>query len=197
MLTAQGEVSTDRADRYLDQLVRHTSQMATLGAPANHRGGFAPTILRVESTDTGAIVDFDQGRCVLGVDTHNLTITVEAEGSDRLHQLQQLVTSRLETIGRRDNLAVRWDQPPPRPPRRRRTIILLVAAAVLAIAAHVAIGAAVLQAPQWTSFVADGLLVVILVKLAVVVILDFCTSCGGLSPGLLDFQDFLGCGWSG
>ncbi len=28
-------------------------------------------------------------------------------------------------------------------------------------------------------------------------ILDFCTSCGGLSPGLLDFEDFLGCRWSG
>lgn len=27
--------------------------------------------------------------------------------------------------------------------------------------------------------------------------LDFCTLCGGESPGLLDFQDFLGCGWSG
>jgi hypothetical protein len=27
--------------------------------------------------------------------------------------------------------------------------------------------------------------------------LDFCASCGCQSPGLLDFQDFLGCGWSG
>jgi hypothetical protein len=27
--------------------------------------------------------------------------------------------------------------------------------------------------------------------------LDFCTSCGGLSPGLLDLEDFLGCGRSG
>jgi len=27
--------------------------------------------------------------------------------------------------------------------------------------------------------------------------LGFCISCGGEGPGLLDFQDFLGCGWSG
>ena len=27
--------------------------------------------------------------------------------------------------------------------------------------------------------------------------LNFCMSCGGLCPSLLDLQDFLGCGWSG
>jgi hypothetical protein len=114
--TARTDVATERAGRYLVQLCEHlrqigsqTSHHTAHGAPAEaaepHR---PPRLRRVEWTDSHGVIEFAAGRCRLDATDDALALTLDADDADELHRMQELFKTRLETIGRRDNLAVRW-----------------------------------------------------------------------------------------
>jgi hypothetical protein len=114
MPTAQARVVTDRPGRYLAQLCRHASQMAQhAGYGQSHdRGHAPPEVRRVEWSDTHGIVEFGVGRCtVQAIGSDMLTLRVEASDEESLRRLRQLLTKRIETIGRRDHLSVAWLSP--------------------------------------------------------------------------------------
>jgi hypothetical protein len=104
MLVAEGRVETERASRYLVQLCRHIH----LAAQQNPR-----MQAQVDWSDDRGVISFGWGRCTLRADPGALTLRAEAPDEERLHQLQQRVTDRLQQIGRRDRLTVTWTPPAP------------------------------------------------------------------------------------
>src|SRR5439155_6528243 len=191
MPTAEALVHTERPSRYLVQLCRHANQMGRhrmTRLPAHIAGDpqarhTMPANIEAEWSDTRGVVSTDGGRCTLQATSDTLMLRAEADDEDTLHRMQDLITRNLTRFSRRDPLTVTWHRPetpgetgnatrtpagPATTHRRRHRTILLVAAGALAIAAHVALGGAVLAAPSWTGWAADAVLVVIVVKVAVI-----------------------------
>jgi hypothetical protein len=108
MDSAEARIVTDRADRYLTQVCEH---LAAIGQNALAQGGHdaspdhAP---RVEWSDSHAVVHIGDAQFTLDVTADALLIRVEAPDPAGLEGLKQLLTQRIQTIGRRDGLAVNW-----------------------------------------------------------------------------------------
>ena len=113
MLIAEATVDTDRAGRYLVQLCQHVDAVAQRNPQMQ---------ARVEWSGELGLIDFGGARCVLRAEPGVLWLRAEAEEEDSLHQIEQRVAERLEQVGRRDRLTVRWapprgaEQPPRQPP---------------------------------------------------------------------------------
>jgi cytochrome P450 len=114
MPTAEARIPTDRAGRYLTQLCRHIAQLTALDNE-HHRqeGGSAPAATasiprRTECSGTGGIIDFDDGRCTLRATGEELILLAEAGDQQGLRLIQEALTSRLQRIGHRDQLALTW-----------------------------------------------------------------------------------------
>ena len=111
MPTAHADVSIDRASRYLVQLCEHLNQMrghARHGATTRSNGPLQ--VRRVEWTDQHGVIEFPAARCTLDATEDTLTVTLVADEPDELRRMQDLFANRLQTIGRRDNLAIAWVQ---------------------------------------------------------------------------------------
>ena len=109
MPIARTEVSTDRASRYLLQICEHLNQISDHArhgatAHANH----PLQVRRVEWTDQHGVIELPAGRCTLDATEDTLTITVAADEADELRRMQDLIATRFETIGWRDNLTLTW-----------------------------------------------------------------------------------------
>ena len=178
MPNAAARIPTERADRYLGQLCRHLGQMSRM----RHRtptgpGGQPPAITHVDRSDTTGTIRFAQGTCTLEAAADALTVRVEAEDEDTLRRLQDGIARRLETIGRRDHLTVRWQRsdsvpedaaPPPRRPRRLGRTLALAAVAAVAIVVHLGLLGGTLAASAWAGWGADIVLAIILLKVVTV-----------------------------
>jgi len=115
MPTAEAHVATDRAGRYLDQLCSHLNHMGRMRQRSTgHDGGdhgegpARPTVERVDHSDTDGSIRFTGGLCTLRATADTLTLRVDADDEDILQRLQNGLTTRLEKIGRRDELTVIW-----------------------------------------------------------------------------------------
>lgn len=108
MPTAEAQVTTDRASRYLVQLCRHLGRMSRM----RHGGESPPAVEHVDRSDTTGTIRFTHGTCTLHATDDVLTLRIEADDEDSLRQLQQGIARRLGTIGRRDELTVHWRQLP-------------------------------------------------------------------------------------
>ncbi|HKN97109.1 MAG TPA: DUF2218 domain-containing protein [Pseudonocardiaceae bacterium] len=190
MPTAEAQVRTDRASRYLVQLCRHLGQMSRMRhqMPARHGGQAPSTVEHADWSDTTGTIRFTQGTCTLQATDDALTLRVAADDEDTLRQLQQGIARRLDTIGRRDQLTVHWQQSttvddPPREDAhidtavstdtgRRRTggLLAIVAIAALAILLHIGILGATLAASAWASWGTNIVLAIIAVKIITVVL---------------------------
>src|ERR1700682_3411719 len=102
MLTAQAEIATDRAGRYLIQLCRHAGSMASSKGHRlrAHAGRDAPprseVQLAAEWSDTDGVVGFAPwGRCTLQATPNTLTVHIEASDKDKLSRIQDIVTKDL------------------------------------------------------------------------------------------------------
>ena len=183
MFTAEARLETDRASRYLVQLCRHASQMGQHGShrPPTGRGGHVPPeVQHVEWSDSHGLINTEWGRCTVQATSDALTLRVEAADEEALQRLQDRVTHRVETIGRRDDLKVNWQRPeeaesdPPAPDGRskkwrgRVTTIGLIAVGVLIVAVHLGLFGTALATSAWTGWATNIFLVVVLVKVLIV-----------------------------
>ena len=111
MPTAQAEIRTDRASRYLIQLCRHSSHMGTgiVHRLRGHGGNDTrPRVRDADWTDTDGVIDFDWGRCTLRATETALVLNAEADDDYHLEQIKAGIAVRLNRIGRRDRLSVTW-----------------------------------------------------------------------------------------
>jgi hypothetical protein len=189
MPTADAVVETERAARYLEQLCRHTDQLRRLPGhrPGRHGGDHVvPTVRQVEWSGSRGSITVDGAQCTLRADGGSLTLHLEASDVETLRRVQALLGRRLETIGRRDDLTVTWTAPDGEggeaaaavaggarshhPGGRKRTVLLVAAGVGLVLAAHVAIGDAVLTESAGLRWTAVVVVAAILVKVGVVVL---------------------------
>lgn len=198
MLIAEARIPTERASRYLTQLCRHLGQMSRMRhqPPAGHRGGQAsPSVQHVDWSDNSGEIRFTQGTCTLQATPTELLLHIQADDEDSLHRLQDGITRRLETIGRRGHLTVYWQRsaPPSEPSSgdsaaaepgsatasgtapasiahrvhlHGRTIALTALVAV-AITTHLGLLGAAVATSAWTRWGTNIILAAVLVKLAV------------------------------
>lgn len=192
MLTAQAEIPTERASRYLVQLCRHTTHMhdGNMHDGNQHDDRPGPTrdrqIQHVDYSDTCGTIRFTEGLCTLLANADTLLLRVDAPDETTLRRLQDGITRRLEKIGRRDHLTVGWQQPDPTPgktpgetpdepaaapqpqgPRGMVRRLLWLGAAVLAIGGHLLFGG-VLAVAAWAKWGFDALLLIIALKIVAV-----------------------------
>jgi hypothetical protein len=131
MPASYAHVPTSRAGRYLAQLCSHGRLMSRLarhrppghgqaqGQGQGHADGDghgndgAPPVATASSAGTEGIIDFGWGRCTLRATAGTLTLYAEAEDPQRLRQIQDGISARLQRIGRRDQLTVTWTDGPP------------------------------------------------------------------------------------
>ena len=121
-LTAEAVIQTANPARYITRLCRHASQMSTHAAqpgrhlrhrPRGQRGGGAPPEVRhAEWSDTQGTVILNWGQWTLQAAGRTLTVRAEAADEQNLQRIQDLLTSRLTSFGRREHLTVNWQQPP-------------------------------------------------------------------------------------
>src|SRR5438105_4257601 len=141
MPTAEATVATDRASRYLVQLCRHASQI----------GRTMPAKIAAEWSESDGTIGVDGATCTMLATPDALLMLAEAYYDDKLLRLKETITKNLTRFSRREPLTVRWQRagetPIQAPHRGRRRTIVLVGAGILAVAAHLLLGATVLAAP--------------------------------------------------
>jgi hypothetical protein len=115
MLTAEATVNTEHPNRYLVQLGTHASKMSQHlpHRPRSHaRGDEPPEMQHAEWTDTSGVVTLSWGQWTMHATPGTLTLRLEASSEENLRRIQDLVTARLEKVGRRDHLTVNWHRTP-------------------------------------------------------------------------------------
>lgn len=131
MLTAEARVPTAHAGLRLKQVCGHASKMQEragrhqMSAGGMHRPGMhgpgsgrqahtghEPSEMRdVEWSDMHGVIDTGWGRCTLTAEPEVLVMHVEASDEEGLRRLQEMMAHRVETIGVRERLKVRWTEP--------------------------------------------------------------------------------------
>ena len=114
MLTAEADIRTEHAARYLARLCGHAGKMGTAGRrlghrPASHaRGGSPPEVRHVDCSATEGTVSLDWGQWTMRAFPGRLAVRAEAADEESLRRIQDLLTSRLLKFGRREHLTVTW-----------------------------------------------------------------------------------------
>jgi hypothetical protein len=114
MLTAEALVETPHPARYLAQLGRHAGKMSEHRPRAHGGGGTQPQVTEAEWSETAGTVSLSWGRWSMQALPGTLRLRAEAADEESLRRIQELITARLEKIGRRDQLTVRWQATEPR-----------------------------------------------------------------------------------
>lgn len=96
MATSEALVETGRADRYLEQFAKHF---------AHQPGGIQARY----DADGRLLVDFGGATCSMHATVDGLVLRAESAQPEDLGRLQRRLTDRLEQVGRRDGLVVRWN----------------------------------------------------------------------------------------
>jgi hypothetical protein len=119
MPTAEADIRTRHATRYLTRLCSHAGKMGTAGARLGHRprsharGGTPPEVRHVEYSGTEGTVSLNWGRWTMQASPGLLTVRAEAADEDSLRRIQDLLAARLQRFGRREGLTVNWRPPDP------------------------------------------------------------------------------------
>lgn len=107
MLTAEANVETELASRYLGQLCRHFSNLHR--HESRHDAQPRSELhVHVNWSATHGTISFDWGRCTMNANPEALTLSVEATDQDTLQRVQDLVGGHLERIAKREHLNVNW-----------------------------------------------------------------------------------------
>jgi hypothetical protein len=201
MLTSEASVETSDPGRYLAQFCKHAAAMNE-HAPAmfrrhamgalGHAGGGAfvggGVQLSVDCSETSGVVEFTPwGKCTILVDDGKLRLRANANDTDGLRRIQDIISGDLERWGKRENLQVVWrepdalsapagvarptDNPAPQnepigaasPNSRQRRLMLTAAGGVgiaLILLAHLTLAGAATVIPLWLGWTAAGVLLV-------------------------------------
>ena len=114
MPTAEADIKTEHAARYLARLCGHLGKMGAAGHRLSHRrpshagGGAPPEVRRAECSRTEGTVSLNSGRWTMRALPGLLAIRAEAPDEQSLRQIQDLLTARLQKFGRREGLTVNW-----------------------------------------------------------------------------------------
>ena len=77
--------------------------------PRSHDGGAGPPEIRhAEWSQTYGIITLSWGQWTMHAAPGRLTLRAAADSAENLRHIQDLVTARLEKVGRRDHLRVTW-----------------------------------------------------------------------------------------
>ena len=117
MPAAQATISTSRAAAYLTRLCGHAAKMSTMTMRLHHRprahsGGAPPQVLHVRHDGDEATVTLDCGQWTMHAAPGQLSIRAQAPEQDSLQRIQDLLTTRLLTLARREQLTVTWHPAP-------------------------------------------------------------------------------------
>lgn len=112
MPTAEAQVPTPNAGRYLTRLCRHAAKMggSPRHRPRSHAGGPRPEIRHAEWSGVDGTLILDRGQCTLHAAEDTLTLRAEAGSEDTLAQIQTLIAARLEKLSHREHLTVTWQR---------------------------------------------------------------------------------------
>ena len=114
MLTAEADIRTEHAARYLARLCGHAGKMGTAGRHLGHRPAVpCARRRRTRGAARGMLRDRGDRQPELGpVDHAGLprpaAVRAEAADEESLRQIQDLLTARLQKFGRREHLTVDW-----------------------------------------------------------------------------------------
>ena len=117
MLTAEADVQTEHAARYLGRLCSHAGKMGTTGQRLGHRprahasGGTPPEVRYVECSGSAGTVRLNWGQWTMRASPGLLAIRAEAADEESLRRIQDLLAARLQKFGRREHLIVTWRHP--------------------------------------------------------------------------------------
>ena len=119
MLTAEADVQTEHAARYLARLCGHAGKMSAADPRLGHRprshasGGTPPEVRHVECSGSEGIVSLNWGRWTMRASPGLLAIRAEAADEESLQRIQDVLAARLQKFGRRERLTVNWRRPEP------------------------------------------------------------------------------------
>ena len=114
MVTAEADIRTEHAARYLARLCGHAGKMGAVGRRCSHQrpshvsGDAPPQVRRVECSGTEGTVSLNWGQWTMRAIPGLLAIRVEAADAESLRRIQDLLTARLQKFGRREHLTVNW-----------------------------------------------------------------------------------------
>jgi hypothetical protein len=108
MYTAETRVTTDRATRYLAQLCEHLSAIGQSGAGQTDRHIGPANAPIVEWTTAHGLVRIGAAQFSMDATPDALTLYAEAPDPAALDRVKYMLTQRIQSIGRRDNLTVHW-----------------------------------------------------------------------------------------
>ena len=116
MFTATAVVRTEHAERYLARLGGHVAKMGRHWGHRlhGHSGRHKPPEVRhMEWSATSGTVQMDWGSWTVQAAAGTLRVQAEAVDETSLRHIQALLAARLENLGRREQLTVRWQPPGP------------------------------------------------------------------------------------
>jgi hypothetical protein len=110
MPNAEADIQTDHAARYLARLCGHAGKMGAAGHRLGHRrpGHAPPEVRQVDCSGTEGTVRLDWGQWTMRALPGLLAIRAGAADEENLLRIQDLITTRLENLGRREHLTVTW-----------------------------------------------------------------------------------------
>jgi hypothetical protein len=117
MLTAQADIPTEHAARYLTRLCGHASKMGQAGHRLGHRrpshasADGPPEVRHVQRSENEGTVSLSWGQWTMRALPGLLAVRAEAADEENLTRIQDLLTARLQNLGRREHLTVTWRRP--------------------------------------------------------------------------------------
>jgi hypothetical protein len=117
MLTAEADIETEHAARYLARLCGHLGKLGTAAHRMRHQpadradGDEPPEVQRVECSGTEGSVSLSWGQWTMRASPGLLAVRAEAADEESLRRIQDLLTARLQKFGGREHLTVTWRRP--------------------------------------------------------------------------------------
>jgi hypothetical protein len=114
MPTAEADIKTEHAARYLERVCGHAGKMGAASHRLGHRppsparGDGPPEVRHVECSGTEGTVSLNCGRWTMRALPGLLAVRAEAADEQSLRRIQDLLTVRLQKFGRREHLTVNW-----------------------------------------------------------------------------------------
>jgi len=118
--SAEAVIHTADPARYIARLRRHTARMGehTHFVPRHGRRPpgpgsthTPPRVTHAEWSDTHGAITMNWGQWTAQAAPGTLTLHAEAADQENLKRIQEMLTSRLETFGRREHLQLTWHAP--------------------------------------------------------------------------------------